>query len=381
VAAAARRIDSERLSRLRSAAQLLHRPASTLDPAQLAREIGGAQAQDVYAGPLTFRSRSPRLTAADVTHARTEERSLLRTWVMRMTIHMIATEDAGWMLPLFEPRIEKWARRRLVQLGMPAGKQEKALRAISRSLEAEGPLTRSEAAERVREAGVKLVPETRMHIAGLAVSSGLACLGPDRGKTTCLVLREDWLGKAPRFDRETALAELARRYLNAFGPATERDFAKWSGLGLGELRTGLKLIAAELVEGRLGDEAAFSLKGAGRRAPRRPTLRMLGAFDTYMLGYANRDFALPTEHERTFKAGGGGWLRPVIARDGVVIGGWSYRRKGEWVEVTLSSPRKLSGADRRAVEAEVADIERFEGVPVTLTNAAASPPDQPVAAP
>ena len=70
---------------------------------EIARAIAGAQAQDVYAGPLTFRSRSRSLTAADIKRARTEERSLLRTWVMRMTIHLIPTEDAGWWLPLFEP--------------------------------------------------------------------------------------------------------------------------------------------------------------------------------------------------------------------------------------------------------------------------------------
>ena len=229
-------------------------------------------------------------------------------------------------------------------------------------------MTRSEAAERVRSAGVSLSPEPRMHIAGLAVSSGLACLGPDRGKTTCLVLREDWLGKAPRFDRGAAVAELARRYLNAFGPATERDFAKWSGLGLTELRAGLERIAGELSESRLGEETLFSLKGARRRAPGGPTVRMLGAFDAYMLGYAKRDFALPAEHERAFKAGGGGWLRPVIVRDGVVIGGWSYRRKGGGVEVTLGSAEKLSPANRRVIEREVADIERFEGVPVSITR-------------
>ena len=137
--AAPRRIDAARLPAMRAAAQLLHRPSSVTDPADLAREIAGAQAQDVYAGPLTFRARSRRLTAADVTRARTEERSLLRTWVMRMTIHMIASEDAGWMLPLFEPRIESWSRRRLGQLGMLAGRQEKALRTISGALGSEGP--------------------------------------------------------------------------------------------------------------------------------------------------------------------------------------------------------------------------------------------------
>src|SRR3954447_4881324 len=113
------------LARRRAATQLLHRPASATHPAEIARAIGGAQAQDVYAGPQTFRSRSRKLTAADITRARTEGRSLLRTWVMRTTVHMIPTEDAGWWLPIFEPGIEKWSRRRLCQLGMPAGQEDK----------------------------------------------------------------------------------------------------------------------------------------------------------------------------------------------------------------------------------------------------------------
>ena len=288
---------------------------------------------------------------------------------MRVTIHMIPTEDAGWMLPLFEPRIEKWSRRRLEQLGMRVGDEEKALRVIARALETDGPLTRTEAADRVREAGVKLGPETPMHLAGLAVTSGLACLGSDRGKTTCLVLREDWLCKAPKFDRERALAELARRYLNAFGPASERDFAKWSGLPLGECRVGLARIAAELTELRLGEKTQLTPKGARRRPPGGGTLRLLGAFDTYLLGYASRDFAVAPKYRAAIKAeAGGGMIRPVIVRDGFVIGSWTYRRKGEGVELTLDPPAKLSAADRDAIDAEVADVERFEGVPVRITR-------------
>ena len=95
---------------------------------------------------------------------------------------------------------------------------------------------------------------------------------------------------------------------------------------------------------------------------------MLGAFDTYLLGYADRNFALPSEHREAYKAGGGGWLRPIIVRDGVVIGGWSYRRKGDAVEVTLGEPNSPTRADRKAIDAEVADIERFEGAPVKLVK-------------
>ena len=338
------------------------------DPVEVARAIAGAQAQDIHAGPLTFRSRSRRLTLADIDRARTEERSLLRTWVMRMTIHLIPADDAGWMLPLFEPITEKWSRRRLQQLGMPAKDLGKALRVAKRTLEREGPVTRPQLRERIAAAGVALDQQTGLHVIGLAVTSGLACLGPDHGRSACLVLREDWLGKMPRFDRDAALAELARRYLGAFGPATDRDFAYWSGLPLGQVRQGLRSIAGELEESKLGAGALLSLRDRRVRMPRAGQLRMLGAFDTYMLGYRDRDFALPSEHRAHLKAGGGGWLRPVIVRDGVVIGGWSYRRKGGRVEVELRDPDSLSAADREAIDVELADIERFEGCRVSAVD-------------
>jgi uncharacterized protein YcaQ len=358
------RLDPERLPRLRAAAQLLHRPGSMRDPVELARAIAGAQAQDVYAGPLTFRSRSRHLEAADVHRARTEERSLLRTWVMRMTIHLIPADDASWMLPLFEPMIERWERRRLEQLGMPAAAQERALAAIARALDTEGPITRPEAAERVVRAGVELNPQTRLHIIGLAVTSGLACLGPDRGKRTCLVLRRDWLGELPPVDGQSALAELARRYLRAFGPATDRDLAYWSGLGLREVRAGLAAIAGELSEARLDGETLLTLGRGVTRVPAPGQVRLLGAFDTYMLGYRSRDFAASPQAARVLKRGGGGWLRPVIVRDGVVIGGWDIKRKDGRLEISLNPLEALSPGERERIDAEIADVGRFEGLTV-----------------
>lgn len=359
-------IDPARLPRLRAANQLLHRPGSARDPVEIARAIAGAQAQDVYAGPLTFRSRSRRLTAADITRARTEERSLLRTWVMRKTIHMIPREDAGWWLPLFEPEIERWSARRLEQLGLPRAKQERALATIARALETEGPLTRTEARERVAGAGTELDTQMGMHIALSAVVSGIACLGPDRGKTTCLVGREDWLGRLPKFDRDRALAELARRYLGAFAPATDRDFAHWAGLPLRDVRAGLESISADIEEVRVGRQVMLAPRGSRPRLPAKGQVRMLGNFDTYLLGWKDREFAVADEHAGHIKEGGGGWIRPVIVLDGVVVGGWRSSRKGGAIEISLNLPEKPSTGMREAIEAEIVDISRFEGMEATI---------------
>src|SRR4051812_300584 len=355
------------LARRRAATQLLHRPASATDPAEIARSIAGAQAQDVYAGPLTFRSRSRRLTAEDIRKARTESRSLLRAWVMRKTIHLIPTDDAGWWLPLFEPETERWSRRRLEQLGLPRTKQDKALDVIARALAGEGPLTRTEARARVEAAGVQLNQQTGMHIALTAVLSGIACLGPDRGKTTCLVRREDWLGQAPPFDRDRALAELARRYLRAFAPATDRDFAYWAGLPLRDVRAGLGSIAGEIEEVRVGEGTMLAMRGGLPRLPGKGQVRMLGNFDTYLLGWKDRDFSVTGEHAIHVKEGGGGWIRPVILEDGIVVGGWRSSRKGR-LEVSLNLPKAERERLGAAIDAEIADIARFEGVEATIAQ-------------
>jgi hypothetical protein len=356
-----------RLARLRAAKQLLHRPASARDPAELARSIAGAQAQDVYAGPLTFRSRNRSLTAADIKRARTEERSLLRTWVMRTTIHLIPTDDWRWWLPLFEPGIEKWSRRRMTQLGLPEAKQERALAVVAGALADEGPLTRTEARERVARAGIQLDSQTGMHLALTAVVSGIACLGPDKGKTTCLVRREDWLGTAPPFDRDRALAELARRYLGGFGPATDRDFAYWSGLPLRDVRAGLESISGEIEEVEAGEERMLALRGSLPRLPPAGQVRLLGNFDTFLLGWVDRGFSVSGEHAQHVKEGGGGWIRPVIVEDGIVVGGWRSKRVAGRLEVALNLPKAERERLGAKIEAEVADIARFEDIDARIT--------------
>src|SRR4051794_13935452 len=281
---------------------------------------------------------------------------------MRMTIHMLPTEDAGWWLPLFEPGIERWSRRRLEQLGLPAAKQERALAVIAKALAGEGPLTRTEARERVSAAGIKLTSQTGMHLALTAVVSGIACLGPDRGAQACLVRREDWLGRQGKFDRDRSLAEMARVYLRAFAPASDRDFAYWSGLPLRDVRTGLEAISSEIQEVRVGEKVMLSMRGARPRLPATGQVRMLGNFDTYLLGWKDRGFSVADEHELHVKEGGGGWIRPVIVEDGLVVGGWRSKRADGRLEIELNLSRGDLARLESKIEREVADIARFEGM-------------------
>ena len=96
------------------------------------------QAQEPRAARLAFRARSrgprrrrrrPRADRGALAAARL---------VMRKTVHLIATEDAGWLLPLFSPTIVRWSRKRLADFGLDRRGQERALALLHRAVDEEG---------------------------------------------------------------------------------------------------------------------------------------------------------------------------------------------------------------------------------------------------
>ena len=282
----------------------------------------------------------------------------MRMWVMRNTVHLIATDDLPWMRPLFAPRMEAFDRRRLGQLGVDARAQDRVLAAIRKALDSGEPVSRGELSEHVERLGIEVTPERRVHTFPLAVSAGVACIGPGEGAKATLVATADWLPRQRDRPRDEALAELARRYFAAFGPATEADLAGWAGLPLRDVRAGMAAIAAELREVEIEGARAWTPKG---RAPKLdPRLvRLLPAFDNYLMGYRDRSFL--TTPERWKRIGpGGGILWPTITVGGTAAGVWKVRRAGGRLSIELEPFSPLDQELAQAVEAEVADVRRFE---------------------
>lgn len=353
------------MARLRAASQLLHRPASGTDPVEVLREIGGSQSQEPRPGRLQVRARSKGLTADAVESARVDDRSIVRHWVMRMTAHLFPADDFGWITPIFTERMAGWSRRRLELLNVTASERDKALKAIAKTLDRDGSITRARAMEAAEKTGLEIDVQRRTHLAVLTVLEVGACIGPSEGRDNYFVKTEDWLGKVDYSDREDGLAELARRYFAAFAPAGEADFAFWAGLPLRDCRAGMQRIAGELDQHGTGDAAMFAPKGATLRMPRSPVVRLLGAYDTYMMGYASRRHAVDAAGEKVILPGGG-VLRPVICVDGKFVGTWASKKSGKTLKVTLEPFDGLDDAWTDALEAEVVDIGRFENVEARL---------------
>lgn len=301
------------------------------------------------------------MTAADVERARLEERSIIRHWVMRMTVHLFPVEDFGWLTPLYADRIVSWSMRRLEALGLTPTERDRALAAIRKAIGRDGAVTRTAAMEIAASTGIEVNVERRTHLSVITVVGGAACIGPDHGRGSTFVDTREWIGEFKAPDREDSLAELARRYFAAFAPATERDFAKWSGLPLGECRTGMERIARELEPLGPSNQGLFGPRSFEMRVPRSPVVRLLPAFDTYLMGYETRSHAVDDAGEKVILPGGG-ILRPTICVDGRFVGTWRSKKSAKRVDVTLEPFAPLDDAWLPALEKQASDIARFEGI-------------------
>jgi hypothetical protein len=281
------------------------RPATTV--AQAARLTTALQAQDPQAARLGVRSRAAGVTEADVVHAIDVERSVVRTSLMRATIHLVDADDANWLTALFGPAIARKFQKRWRELGLTPGLLSAAMDVLPEAL-AGGPRTRAQVVASLAEVGVVVdtADQAPTHLLLYATTLGLVCRGPDRGREPTFVLLDDWLPDAPAGPRgDDALAELARRFFQAFSPATAADFTTWSGLPSGRA---VAHISDELTPVEVNGRAGFTL---GHVAPQRG-LRLLSAFDNYLVGYRDRELIIDPAH------------RPEVAWS--APGAWSGRQ-------------------------------------------------------
>jgi Winged helix DNA-binding domain len=326
-----------RLRALRCAAQLLAgEPVRSAEHA--VRHHLALQAQDLRAAQLALRARVPALSPQDVDRA-LNERAFVVTWANRGTLHFVCPEDVHWLVALTGPTQASALKRRLALDGIEPRRAERAIKAIARALADEGPLTRAQLVERTGIEGQPFI-----HVAFAAAYRGVMVRGPLIGRQHAYVRTEDWIGPAPkRIDRDASLAELARRYLVAFGPATEADLAYWSGLPKRDARAGLAAIATELTQ---HDGGLVDLKQR-RAGPDRAPSKLLPLWDNYLLGWKDRGFQIDPEHTLTIYANG--MIGPAAARGGMLVGGWTARN-GRVVIEPFDGPVTGFAAETKAVE-------------------------------
>ena len=390
-----------RLLRLRSQRLLPQSSNGVSSVTQIVKELCGIQAQELPSAALAIRARRDSVgtaslsggdtlsggqviiarppSAADVEQARVHDRSIVRTWGMRGTLHLLATEDLGWLLPLLGPIFIAGDRRRRAELGLDEDTCTRGMRVLRAMLANHAELTRAEIVEQLASHDIHLEGQARPHFLSRAALEGIICFGLDRGTEPTYVLLSDWFDQndiGHSLPEDAAYKELTRRYLHAYGPATPEDSASWSGLPLSKIRAAWQHLADELLEVNMGgyylspgEGASWMLKTQSawldEPPPPAPVVRLLPRYDVYLLGYQNRDLAVPRQYAKRINAGGG-IVHPALLVDGQVVGTWKSQRQKNHLDVRIEPFSSLAPEVQAGLEAEVADIGRFLGVQAKL---------------
>lgn len=314
----------------RLAAQLLAGPKATSVLDVLQRCVA-VQAQELRAGHLGVRVRSTGLTVADVDEA-LATRAAVVTWLNRGTLHLVRAEDYPWLHALTTPQLVNGNATRLRQEGVSAAQADKAVPIVRKAL-SDGPLTRGQLREVLRQRGIPTDGQALVHLLMKATLAGVCVRGPMVGREQAFVLVADWLGKPPRVSRDAALGELGVRYLAGHGDGTDRDLAKWAGIGVRDARTALTGAAAP-VYADLAD----------------PGPQLLGPWDELLLGWESREQVLAGA---TGVVTLNGVFKPVALVRGRAVATWTVS-SGE-----LQPFAPLPATVTRALAAEYADVQRF----------------------
>ena len=323
-------------------------------------DIGGAQAQVMSAAEMQIAVRA-RCTVADVRDALWKDRSLVKTWLMRGTLHLARSED----LPVYVGAMGRhWVSQMrpswLAYMQVTEDEFWAICDDIGRSLDGT-PLTREELIARVGRGRSEHIRQVlKSGWGGMlkpAARNGLLCFGPNRGQSVTFVRPESWLRSWRKVDPEEAIVDMARLYLRVYGPSTKLDFARWWGAWPGVANAAWKGLAPELVgvsvEGARADLLAADVPVI-KRAKLAGSVQLLPLFDPYLMGYAKRDHlvdrAFASRVSRT-----AGWISAVILVDGRVAGTWTHAFANQTLRITVEPFRKLtaqvlSGIRDRAAE-------------------------------
>jgi hypothetical protein len=330
-------------------------------PDEVVAWFGAVQAQDYRGALWGIAQRTRGATEAEVERALVD-RTIVRTWPMRGTLHFVAPDDVRWMLRLLAPRVIARSAARHRELKLDAATFERSQRILIGALEGDRALTRDEAYAALARGKVSPEGQRGIHILGKLAMDGVLCYGAPRGKQQTFVLLDDWIPTSRVLEGDEALGELARRYVTSHGPVTAADLAWWTGLTLTETRRGLEVAQPDLVE-RTWDGHAYWDAPGSMRARAGSTIRLLPSYDEYTVAYRDRSAILdPALAEETRN----GIFSPVIVHDGQIAGTWGRAVTMQRVAVTARLVAQPDAATRALLEHEVERYGRFLALPATL---------------
>ena len=346
------------------------------DPAGVVAAMCGAHAQILSAAEISVAMRLPGATRDDVREALWTDRTLVKTFGPRGTVHLLPTRDLGlWTGALAAlPHSSPFA----ADVRMTPEQNDRVVSALDEALRAaEGGLTVDElSAEVVARAGPwagdlvmpafqTMWPRWRT-IVGSPLTQGVLCFGPQRGRNVTYTSPAVWAPDFEPWEPMAALREMVRRYLRSCGPATPSQVARW--LAASPRFVADVFSSLDLQPVTIDGEETMLLAGDDTFPASAPAgVRLLPYFDAYGVGAHPRAVTFPGRAFERALARGQAGNYPVLLIDGRAAGVWHHRLAGRRVQVTVEPLEPLSRGRLSALETEVERLGHILDATPTLT--------------
>ena len=334
------------------------------DLVDVARQVGGIHAQVQMSAELQLAARVDGITRQDVRDALWRDRTLVKAWTLRGTLHLHPADEVAFWLAArqalaSEPtELTAWPDPKgVVHTPVSAEELVEIQAAVWDSFDGR-PLLRDElATEVVRRVGKK--HEGRLR-SGFAFFTDELVQGPPQGNRITLARPDQWIDGWRPVDAAYAQREVLLRYLWAYGPARPADFREW----FGDVPCDVLDVEEVEVEGR----RAYVLAGDTEFPDPQTSVRLLPEYDVYVMGFRERDELVPKRvREQVATQGRGRYEGPAGVRflllDGVAMGLWQRKKLAKRIEINVAPVRRLGRAE---LEREVDRYAAFLGVEPVL---------------
>lgn len=313
----------------RLTSQAIHQPTFS-NPTDVVAWFGAMQGQDFLAAKWAVGLRLPNATDSTI-EAAIANRSIIRTWALRGTLYLLAASDVRWILDLLRPRLHRLSDSYLRKLDISTADLTKSYDVISQTLQGHQELTRSEVKDALQQASIKGIPINLLLCR--AAFDGLICCGVRRGSENTYTLLDEWVPATRTLEGDEALAELTRRYFTSHGPASIQDFVWWSGLTVGEAKSGIDAVQSQLTQESINGQTYWMANQNPVTTDLSRTVHLLPSFDEYLVGYKDRGAALGSLDFGQVSSAGNGIFFPIVLINGRVVGTWKRMLKKDTVSL------------------------------------------------
>lgn len=334
-----------------------------------ARALAGVQAQIEPAAGLALWNRTRGLDHAGFERLLYNERTLVKLWGQRGTLHVYACDD--WPLLHSARSVNRtWWERMADDDNHALSDYSHHVEAVLALLRERETMGRSD----LRASGLDLHEDLYSPWGGIfadLVRHGHACHARRSNGEGRFAHRERWV---PHLhwnppDPDAANVELARRFLAAYAPASAQDFAYWRGVSVGAARPWLAALAPELCEVGVEGETRLALAvdtdalAAAPPPAERWPVRLLYRFEPLLLGNKDKGWVAEPGHYKAIWRPAG-HIEGIVLAHGRAVGTWRYDRKGSGIVVTVNPFKPLPAYVRRGVERQATGVAAYFAKPL-----------------